>query len=1260
MTLIPVTKPPPTPPPPKGPPPGYVIVDVGALIAQTSAQQLNRAASSAGEQQAMVAGENSIIPIIYGFRRVGAKIIAAVQHNGNLLLGCVWGQGECDAVVSTQLNDAALPAGVTVTSYLGTSTQTPDPSLVAAFAAQSPPRVYADALAGTCYSVFVIPPNVTTGFPRPTAVVRGLKVRNTEFGARGYSENPAYILADFIESTTYGMGRSVDWATVATVAAACDTMVGSPAEQKRLLSLLIDSALPTEAWVNVLREYAGCYAVPEGSRYRLVVDDLGTAGTPKNISAASQANPLQLTVTAHGFTTGQIVQIASVAGMTQLNGQFGVVAVVDANTIRLPAINSTSYTAYSSGGTVTPIAASAQSFDASSIKAGTLKLQKRSSRNLPTVLEVSYTDIMTNPWRDAPVTVYASGVLAGTTPRRMSRIARPGTLRYSEAYRAAVERLNDATLNDLAVTFQTFDAGLQTQVGDIIDVTHPKGITAKLFRVVKIDPVAAGRWAIAGAEWDPGKYSTTVVTGPTVNDTTLASPAAPPVVTGLVVTEEIYQAQSGYWASRLRLTWDNPEATYPFVQSYEVKVLQGTTLQEGPSLVLRGTQAYVSAALPENVLYTVTVGIVTTIGAKGTVGTASITNNGKLAKPSDVPALTGFEVGGEVRLNWTPAVDLDLTGHEIRYSTTGGTWATATLLDRIAAPAVRYQSKIVPAGLWRFWIKGLDSVRTTTYPYGQESMNPATVDIDVTIDANAFVAATYSWVTPTLIKMTAHVDDLGASFWVTDFAQTWNTLFPSTMSGYSNALYTYHTSGTSGLVTETADMGISLTGDWSVAGLAYQALSGSATATLELNNAGGETAVNINGATNATPIVIATTAAHGYVNNDEVVIAGVGGNTAANGRWRISVVDSTHFSLYDLLGANAVAGNGAYTSGGTAQRWVWSAYSTAGAKTTARYARLRLETPTTGTLLVTALGTVSCAVVTRRESSSAPVSTSATTRTIVQLANTYNKYRSIAAGIIGTSAVSWTYDKVEVSGNLGVGSGYCLRFSGGTDYVTVASAAALNLTSAVTLECLIKPATLTGGAQLLISKGEGANNENYALYFYPGNREFEFVISVGGTRYSLFSGQNKVNVVDRWFHVAATYDGTTRYVYLDGVQIASSTAISGNMNTNTDAVNIGGRGKFNVYFNGAMDEVRVWNTARSQAQIDANKFASLGATANLVGDWKFDEGTGTTAYDSSGGAYDGTLTNGPVWRPYDGFDLYAFDAAGAQVVASLTWEFQGV
>lgn len=73
------------------------------------------------------------------------------------------------------------------------------------------------------------------------------------------------------------------------------------------------------------------------------------------ITGATQANPCVVTTSgAHGFSNGQLIYISGVVGMTQLNGNLYTAAGVSGTTFQLSGINSTGYTAYSSGGTASP------------------------------------------------------------------------------------------------------------------------------------------------------------------------------------------------------------------------------------------------------------------------------------------------------------------------------------------------------------------------------------------------------------------------------------------------------------------------------------------------------------------------------------------------------------------------------------------------------------------------------------------------------------------------------------------------------------------------------------------------------------------------------------------------------------------------------------------------------------------------------------------------------------------------------------------
>jgi hypothetical protein len=164
-----------------------------------------------------------------------------------------------------------------------------------------------------CYSVIVVPPGVANGFPRLVAQINGMKVRTTEAGARAFYTNPAYAIADYIESSAYGMGRSVDWTTVANVAASCAATVGDG--PRRVVGLIMAEPQACETWLNVLREYAGCWAIPEGSKYRLVVDGMPAEGSTKNVTGISKANPPRITTfSTHSLTSGMIVRIDGVAG----------------------------------------------------------------------------------------------------------------------------------------------------------------------------------------------------------------------------------------------------------------------------------------------------------------------------------------------------------------------------------------------------------------------------------------------------------------------------------------------------------------------------------------------------------------------------------------------------------------------------------------------------------------------------------------------------------------------------------------------------------------------------------------------------------------------------------------------------------------------------------------------------------------------------------------------------------------------------------
>ena len=136
--------------------------------------------------------------------------------------------------------------------------------------------------------------------------------------------------------------------------------------------------------------------------------------------------------------------------------------------------------------------------------------------------------------------------------------------------------LNALTLSDLSGQISTFDIGLKRQVGDIVSVTHPVGLTAKQFWVMGVTDDGFGDWTLALAEYDAAIQSSVVVSDPSTPDSGLAIPGVPPTLTGLTAAEEIYRTGDGLISSRLRITWTDP--AWPNALNVLVTISEGSTL----------------------------------------------------------------------------------------------------------------------------------------------------------------------------------------------------------------------------------------------------------------------------------------------------------------------------------------------------------------------------------------------------------------------------------------------------------------------------------------------------------------------------------------------------------------------------------------------------------------------------------------------------------------------------------------------------------
>lgn len=239
-----------------------------------SSSDLNKLANDPRDLTATVAAQGALVPLLYGKRDVPGLVFAQGKIGTDLVIAYMWCAGEIQAIDAIYINDAAVPGGVTVTNYLGTSTQTVDATLASAIAGYND-RVRVSLPGGTflgiAYSVFRIPVGQLTSFPRVRAVIRGRKLYDPRTATTAYSDNPALALYDLITNPFYGLGRTCLGASEA--ADWCDSLLGGVAGAYRArLGLYISSGRPAEEYTELLCEYAECFQVYEGQAIRLIPD----------------------------------------------------------------------------------------------------------------------------------------------------------------------------------------------------------------------------------------------------------------------------------------------------------------------------------------------------------------------------------------------------------------------------------------------------------------------------------------------------------------------------------------------------------------------------------------------------------------------------------------------------------------------------------------------------------------------------------------------------------------------------------------------------------------------------------------------------------------------------------------------------------------------------------------------------------------------------------------------------------------------------
>jgi hypothetical protein len=204
------------------------------------------------------------------------------------------------------------------------------------------------------------------------------------------------------------------------------------------------------------------------------------------------------------------------------------------------------------------------------------------------------------------------------------------------------------------------------------------------------------------------------------------------------------------------------------------------------------------------------------------------------------------------------------------------------------------------------------------------------------------------------------------------------------------------------------------------------------------------------------------------------------------------------------------------------------------------------------------------------------------------------------------------------------GSGNMLTFDGSSDYAK--SGDTLSLSGDHTVEAWIKPGSASLGG--IITVGDSV----FSKILFTDSREIAVDILIDGGHYKNYTGTTQLTL-DKWYHVTYTFDSNSNAltIYVNGISeiVTVSEAMSISPFSLSAAPVFIGKDQDTSYFDGSIDEVRVWNDVRTEEEIRdfMCEKAYTSPTDDLVAYYRFDHDSGTNLmYDWTGSGNSCELT----------------------------------
>ena len=235
---------------------------------------------------------------------------------------------------------------------------------------------------------------------------------------------------------------------------------------------------------------------------------------------------------------------------------------------------------------------------------------------------------------------------------------------------------------------------------------------------------------------------------------------------------------------------------------------------------------------------------------------------------------------------------------------------------------------------------------------------------------------------------------------------------------------------------------------------------------------------------------------------------------------------------------------------------------------------------------------------------------------------------------------------------------HALLFDGTNDKVGILDSPELNPTNGMTIEAWINAAQWNSNIWGGVIVGKQGTNPDKGYCFTAGqNGRVEFTVSVNEGWKSVATPA--LLGTNAWYHVAGVYTGTQVMLYINGQLIGTEDAIGELTNGTGVVMNLGDNPTWpGRFWNGRLDEIRIWEVARSEAEIQANMSIELtGNEEGLVAYYPMNEGTGMVLADASNNGNDGQLINMDETAWVDGFqpvtaDMGVIGIASPSVIGS--------